>query len=252
MKPNPPIVKNMSEKLQKVLARAGLGSRRQAEEWIKEGRVTVDGQVAHLGERVTASSQISVDGKLLHASKITPKQQVLIYHKPLGEICTRHDPEGRPTVFDNLPKVAGRWISVGRLDINTSGLLLFCNDGELANQLMHPKTQIEREYAARVLGQVSEADAVRLTHGVNLEDGPGRFEHIVDAGGEGANHWYHLVTMEGRNRFVRRMFEACGMAVNRLIRVRYGPLVLPRGLRQGRFQELEGEELQKLLEVCQG
>ena len=240
----------MSEKLQKVLARAGLGSRRQAEEWIKEGRVTVNDKVAHLGERVELDAQITVDGKLLHSSKVSPRQQVLIYHKPLGEICTRSDPEGRPTVFDSLPSVQGRWISVGRLDINTSGLLLFSNDGELANRLMHPKAQIEREYAARVLGKVSDEIAERLTHGIKLEDGLGRFEHIVDAGGEGANHWYHLVVMEGRNRFVRRMFEACDLAVNRLIRVRYGPLVLPRGLRQGKFQELEGEDLQNLLDAC--
>ncbi|HYF98171.1 MAG TPA: pseudouridine synthase [Coxiellaceae bacterium] len=240
----------MSEKLQKVLARAGLGSRRQAEEWIQEGRVKVNGQVAHLGERVELDAQISVDGKILHLSKITPKQQVLIYHKPVGEICTRHDPSGRKTVFDSLPKVQGRWVSVGRLDINTSGLLLFCNDGELANQLMHPKTHIEREYAVRILGTLSSEDAERLTHGINLEDGHGRFEHIVEAGGEGANHWYHLVCMEGRNRFVRRMFEACNLVVNRLIRVRYGSLMLPRGLKQGMWRILEGEDLQKLLDDC--
>ncbi len=242
----------MSEKLQKVLARAGLGSRRQAEDWIKDGRVIVNGHVAHLGERVELGAKISVDGKTLHPSKTMPEQQVLIYHKPLGEICTRSDPEGRRTVFDSLPKAQGRWINVGRLDINTSGLLLFCNDGELANQLMHPSSKIEREYAARVLGQLSHDDAEKLTQGIDLEDGTGRFEHIIDAGGEGANRWYHLVTMEGRNRFVRRMFEACGMAVNRLIRVRYGPLTLPRSLRQGKCQLLEGEELQKLLDACRG
>lgn len=239
----------MSEKLQKVLARAGLASRRQAEEWIREGRVKVNGQVATIGDRVEANVQISIDNKLLRIEKTTPQVRVLIYHKPVGEICTRSDPEGRKTVFDALPKVQGRWISVGRLDINTSGLLLFCNDGELANQLMHPKTQIEREYAARVLGELSHDNAKRLTEGLNLEDGPGRFEHIIDAGGEGVNHWYHLVTMEGRNRFVRRMFEACGLTVNRLIRVRFGPLKLPRHLKQGMHSELEDQELEELLEA---
>ncbi len=197
------------------------------------------------------SARLSVDNKAVHLLETASRPMVLIYHKPPGEICTRSDPEGRPTVFDALPRVQGRWVSVGRLDINTSGLLLFCNDGELANQLMHPKTQIEREYAARILGTISEEDAIRLTNGIHLSDGIGRFEHLVDAGGEGVNHWYHLVTMEGRNRFVRRMFEACNLAVSRLIRVRYGPLMMPRHLKQGMCDELEGKELDDLLEAVQ-
>ncbi len=239
----------MSEKLQKVLARAGLGSRREAEVWIQDGRVKVDGQVAKLGDRVEEDVRITIDGKPVRLQPRPETPQVLIYHKPVGEVCTRHDPERRKTVFENLPSVQGRWINVGRLDINTSGLLLFTNDGELANRLMHPRTQIEREYAVRVLGRITEEQSRDLLNGIELEDGIGRFTDLVDSGGEGegVNHWYHLVAMEGRNRFVRRMFEACGLGVSRLTRVRYGPIVLPRRLKLGMWAELEGAELEALL-----
>ncbi len=239
----------MSEKLQKVLARLGYGSRRQLEEWIKEGRVSVNGKVAKLGDRVGENDTVRVDGHTIgRAAMQGPKQRVLVYHKPLGEVCTRSDPEGRPTVFEHLPPLHhGRWVTVGRLDVNTTGVLLVTTDGELANRLMHPSTTIEREYAVRVFGEATPEALKRLREGVELEDGPARFDALVDAGGEGANHWYHVILHEGRNREVRRLWEHEGITVSRLIRVRYGPIQLPRNLRAGRHQELEGEGLQALL-----
>lgn len=235
------------EKLQKVLARAGVGSRREMERWIEQGRVTIDSRPAQLGDRVRPGQRLCIDGRPIPTPALAPKQRALIYHKPEGEVTTRRDPENRATVFDNLPPIRhGRWIAIGRLDLNSSGLLLFATDGELANRLMHPSAQIEREYAVRVLGKVP-ADAVRrLTDGVTLEDGPARFESVVDAGGTGANHWYHVVIREGRNREVRRMWEAVGATVSRLIRVRYGPIALPRLLRPGHSRYLEREELEAL------
>jgi 23S rRNA pseudouridine2605 synthase len=218
----------VSEKLQKVLARAGLGSRRQIEHWIEAGRITINGDPAALGARVTPDQTIRVDGRNIPTHVLQSQQRILIYHKPEGEVCTRSDPQGRPTVFEKLPKLRGaRWITIGRLDFNTSGLLLFTTDGELANRLMHPSHEIEREYAVRVLGKVNDEMLARLKKGVMLEDGPAHFDAIVDAGGSGANHWYHVVLKEGRNREVRRLWEAVGIKVSRLIRVRFGSVQLP-------------------------
>jgi len=230
----------MSEKLQKVLARAGKGSRREMETVISAGRVSVNGKTAYLGDRVEGNEQIRVDG---HLVKLMAQEddlcRVLMYNKPEGEMCTRKDPEGRPTVFDRLPKLeAGRWVAVGRLDINTSGMLLFTTDGELANRLMHPSRKVEREYAVRVFGEVDEAMLQRLRAGVKLEDGPARFQKITYRGGEGRNHWFHVVLSEGRNREVRRLWESQDVQVSRLIRVRYGDLELKRQLPLGGWTEL--------------
>jgi len=232
----------VSEKLQKVLARAGIGSRRQIERWIEEGRITVDGAPASIGARIEPTARIAIDGRIVPLTEFTPKARVLLYHKPEGEVCTRSDPQGRATVFDKLPTLRhGRWISIGRLDYNTSGLLLLTTDGELAHRLMHPSHEIEREYAVRVLGAVSDEMMTRLKAGVTLDDGPAKFDEVVDAGGTGANHWYHVILREGRNREVRRLWEAVGAKVSRLIRVRYGGIGLPRLLRPGRSEELEPE-----------
>jgi 23S rRNA pseudouridine2605 synthase len=241
----------MSERLHKLLASAGFGSRREIERWIEEGRVSVNGVVAKLGDSASAEDDISIDGRRLPTRQIAaPPRRVIAYYKPEGEITTRNDPEGRPTIFENLPRLTqGRWIAVGRLDINTSGLLLLTTDGELANRLMHPSHAVQREYAARVLGEVDTDVLKTLLHGVELEDGPARFESITDAGGPGANHWYHVTLSEGRNREVRRLWETQGVKVSRLIRVRYGPLTLPRRLRPGRWQDLAPEELAQLLEL---
>ncbi len=239
----------MSEKLQKVLARAGLGSRREIETWIAEGRLTVNNEVAAVGTRVESSDVVRLDGqplRLMPAEGIARK--VLMYHKPEGEVTTRDDPEGRPTVFDRLPRLRGsRWIAVGRLDINTSGLLLFTNDGELANRLMHPSSEIEREYAVRIHGELKPAQRRKLSEGVMLDDGPAKFDSIVSkASGSGANNWYHVTIAEGRTREVRRMFEAVDLMVSRLIRVRYGNIALDPLLRQGMFRELSKEEADTL------
>lgn len=235
------------ERIQKVLARVGIGSRRQIERWIEEGRVTVDGRPARLGERVEPDCRIALDGRPVPLRAAGPRLRVLLYHKPEGEVCARSDPQGRPTVFDRLPTLRGaRWISVGRLDFNTSGLLLFTNDGELAHRLMHPSSEIEREYAVRILGAVDDAALERLKKGVTLEDGPARFATIAFAGGAGANRWYHVTLKEGRYREVRRLWEAVGAKVSRLIRVRFGPIPLPRQLRPGRFEDLEQGPLAEL------
>ena len=241
----------MSERLHKLLASAGFGSRREIERWIEEGRVTVNGAIAKLGDSAGAEDDISIDGRRLLSRQITAApRRVIAYYKPEGEITTRNDPEGRPTIFEKLPRLTqGRWIAVGRLDINTSGLLLLTTDGELANRLMHPSHAVQREYAARVLGEVDTEVLKTLLRGVELEDGPARFESITDAGGPGANHWYHVTLSEGRNREVRRLWETQGVKVSRLIRVRYGPLTLPRRLRPGRWQDLTTEELTQLLEL---
>ncbi len=238
----------MSEKLQKVLARGGFGSRRELETWIIEGRITVNGKVATLGDRVTEKDRLQLDNRpiLMHRDTVIPTR-VLMYHKPVGEICSRQDPEGRGSVYDHLPEIKnGRWISIGRLDVQTSGLLLFTNNGELANFLMHPKQQFEREYAVRVLGKADESVLTTLTQGVMLEDGMARFEHVVDGGGKGVNHWYYVVVTEGRNRVVRRLWESQGMAVNRLKRVRFGPIILGSMPRQGQTLELSEKDIQKL------
>ncbi len=238
----------MSEKLQKVLARSGVGSRREMETVISAGRVTVDGKVAQLGDRINANQLVRVDG---HPVKIATEEEqvcrVVAYHKPEGEICTRTDPDGRPTVFDRLPNIRGaRWIAIGRLDINTSGLLLFTTDGELANRLMHPKFEVEREYSVRVFGEVNDAIIQRLRTGVELEDGKANFKKIKAMGGEGVNRWFNVVLTEGRNREVRRMWESQGTVVNRLIRIRYGDLLLPKHLPAGGYTEFGLEEVNYL------
>lgn len=244
----------MSEKIQKVLANAGIGSRRQVETMIEEGRITVNGRKATIGDRMTYHDTICVDGREIKLIKSkNQKSRVLLYHKPEGEMCTRHDPEGRPTIFESLPLIRNsRWICVGRLDFNTSGLLLITNDGELANHLMHPSSEIEREYAVRVRGDVDGDTLIKLEKGVKLEDGLARFEQIVDAGGSGSNHWFHVMVKEGRNRLVRRLWETLGFTVSRLIRIRFGPIYLPAGLKRGRHVELTDEEVAELENFIKG
>jgi 23S rRNA pseudouridine2605 synthase len=218
------------------------------ETWIAGGRVTVNGAPAHLGQRVGPADRIRVDDRLVAARAEHAIPRVLLYHKPAGEIVSVDDPEGRPTVFEHLPRLkGGRWIAVGRLDFTSSGLLVFTTSGELAAQLMHPRYEFEREYAARIDGTLSDDDFVRLKEGVLLEDGPARFETIEDAGGQGRNHWYRVVLKEGRNREVRRMFEAVGRSVGRLMRVRFGPIGLPPSLKRGRCRELDEGAVTALL-----
>ncbi|MGG6192963.1 23S rRNA pseudouridine(2605) synthase RluB [Pantoea allii] len=233
----------MSEKLQKVLARAGHGSRREIETMIAAGRVSVDGKLATLGDRIENSKalKIRIDGHLVSiAESATEVCRVLAYYKPEGELCTRSDPEGRPTVFDRLPRLRGsRWIAVGRLDVNTCGLMLFTTDGELANRLMHPSREVEREYAVRVFGQVDDDKIRQLSKGMQLEDGPAAFKTLRFAGGEGINQWYNVTLTEGRNREVRRLWEAVGVQVSRLMRVRYGDITLPKGVPRGGWMELD-------------
>jgi 23S rRNA pseudouridine2605 synthase len=237
-----------SEKLHKVLADAGVGSRRDMEELIVAGRVSVNGQPAHIGQRVLPSDQVRVNGKPLARKQPGRPPRVLLYHKPAGEIVSQDDPDNRPTVFDKLPKVGGgRWVAVGRLDFNTEGLLIFSTSGELANRLMHPRYEVEREYAVRILGELTEEQKRRLLEGVELDDGPARFSRLEEAGGEGANRWYRAVIAEGRNREVRRMFAAIGLEVSRLIRIRYGAVQLPRSLGRGRYSELAPEWVQAWL-----
>jgi 23S rRNA pseudouridine2605 synthase len=234
--------KNASEKLQKVLANNGLGSRREMEKWIQEGRISINGTKATLGDRVEVSDQIRVDGHLITRSKEKSPCRVLMYNKPEGELCARVDPEGRPTVFERLPKLTGeRWITVGRLDINTSGLLLFTNDGELANRLMHPSHEVEREYAVRIFGDVTPKMLRILSQGVELEDGMAKFNHIHVRPGdpESNNRWFNVTLSEGRNREVRRLWESQGVQVSRLMRVRYGNLELFKRLPQGAWVELD-------------
>ena len=239
------------EKLQKVLARTGLGSRREMERWIEQGRVTVDGRPATLGDRGTQRARISVDGRPVNTA---PAQETrcILYHKPTGEVSSRKDPQGRRTVFERLPKLkSGRWISIGRLDYNTSGLLLFTTDGELANKLMHPSSNIEREYMVRVMGEWDEAMLQRLLDGVMLEDGVARFTDIQDGGGDGINHWFYVVIMEGRNREVRRLWESQGLTVSRLKRVRYGEVFIPSKVKQGQWVELEPKEVKSLYRMAE-
>jgi 23S rRNA pseudouridine2605 synthase len=238
----------MDEKIQKVLASLGFASRREIERWIGAGRVKINDQVIGLGVRVGSTDKISIDGKPVQRSQTRTETHVLMYHKPVGEICTRSDPQGRPSVFDKLPRLKnGRWIAIGRLDINTSGLLLFTDNGELANRLMHPKYGIEREYAVRVLGEVTPEQLTALQQGITLDDGIAKFVTICDAGGSGANHWYHVTLLEGRNREVKRLWAAIGIQVSRLHRIRYGPIALPRSVKLGKSQELDKETTDLLL-----
>lgn len=239
-----------SDRLQKILSQAGLGSRREMERWIDNGWVQVNGKPAKLGDSAGPSDKISVKGKLI-PNPLKGKQniRVLLYHKPVGEVSSRHDPKFEKTVFDNLPHLRqGRWVQVGRLDLNTSGLLIFTNNGELANQLMHPKYGLEREYAVRVHGQVSQESLNNLLKGVMLDDGLGKFTKIQFRGGEGTNSWYHVTLNEGRNREVRRLWESQGVEVSRLIRIRYGMLTMPRFLSRGQFYELTPKEVTEFLD----
>ncbi len=236
-----------SPKLHKVLAQAGLGSRLEMEQLILEGRISVNGEPAHIGQRIQFGDTIKVNGKPIRVRMTPQPPRVLAYHKPAGEVVTHDDPQNRPTVFRRLPKLQqGKWQSVGRLDLNTEGLLLFTNSGELANKLMHPRFGLEREYAVRVLGALSNEEKQRLLDGVALEDGMAQFGSIEDGGGEGANCWYRVTIAEGRNREVRRMFEAVGHAVSRLIRIRYGAMLLPRGLKRGFWVELDLRDIDRL------
>ncbi len=240
-----------TEKLQKALARMGLGSRRQMEEVIKAGRVSINQKPATIGDRVEQSDEIRVDGRLIkYKSEREKRRRVLAYYKPEGEICSANDPEGRTTVFERLPKLThDRWIMVGRLDINSTGLLLFTNDGELAHRLMHPSNEIVREYAVRILGELTPEMMRNLTDGVMLEDGLAKFEDIRQGGGEGVNKWYHVKLKEGRNREVRRLIESQGLKVSRLLRTSYGSVDLPKELRTGRFIELDRKEIHRLIDL---
>jgi 23S rRNA pseudouridine2605 synthase len=240
-------------KLHKVLAQSGLGSRLEMEQLIMEGRISVNNEPAHIGQRIQFGDQIKINGKPIRFRIAPPPARVIAYHKPVGEVVTNDDPQNRPTVFRKLPRLyQGKWQSVGRLDLNTEGLLLFTSSGELANKLMHPRFGLEREYAVRVLGALSAEEKQRLTEGVELDDGRAQFGSIEDGGGEGANNWYRVTISEGRNREVRRLFEALGHAVSRLIRIRYGAMVLPRGLKRGAFMELDERDIRALVQAAGG
>jgi 23S rRNA pseudouridine2605 synthase len=247
--PNQDQDSSSGERIQKLLARAGMGSRREIEGWIEQGRLRINGRSVKLGDRLRAGDNLQVNGRIVYWEKFGEQPtRVLIYNKPTGEVVTRRDPEGRPVIFTQLPKMqVGRWIAVGRLDINTQGLLLVTNNGELANRLMHPSTEIEREYAVRVFGEVADDMLERMQQGVELEDGPAKFDDIKFSGGEGINKWYRVTVTEGRNRLVRRLWESQDLVVNRLMRVRYGPVHLPERLKARTFYELTEKELDVLL-----
>lgn len=240
----------VTHKLQKLLAQAGVGSRREMEELIASGQVTVNGKVAITGERAAPTDLIRVGKRIIHQKVARRLPRVMLYHKPEGEIVSHADQEGRPSVFDNLPGLkSSRWISIGRLDFNTSGLLIFTTDGDLANRMMHPRFEVEREYAVRIIGLLTPEQARQLTTQIDLEDGPAKFDSLSDQGGEGSNHWYRITLKEGKNREVRRMFMAIGLTVSRLMRVRFGPLALPPRLKRGQCMELEEDEVKRLLEL---
>ena len=235
------------ERIQKFLAGQGAGSRRQIDSLLQQGRISVNGKTAKPGDQISGREKIAIDGKLLRLQRHLAKPKLLMYHKPVGEVCTRNDPEGRDDVFQQLPRLQqGRWVGIGRLDINTSGLLLFTNDGELANRLMHPSFEVEREYAVRVHGAVGPEILSNLREGVELDDGVAHFDDIIDSGGSGSNHWYHVVLKEGRNREVRRLWESQGVEVSRLGRVRYEQFKLPKWLRPGRYRYFDDEVVRRM------
>ncbi len=241
-------VSSVTHKLHKLLAQAGLGSRREMEELIAAGHATINGKVATLGDRAGPDDIVRVGKRTIHFKSDNRLPRVVLYHKPEGEIVSHDDPEGRPSVFDKLPQLrSSKWISIGRLDYNTSGLLIFTTDGELANRLMHPRFEVEREYAVRIMGRLTPEVTTLLTTGIELEDGLAKFDHLSDHGGEGSNHWYRVILKEGRNREVRRMFEMVGMTVSRLMRVRFGPINLPPRLKRGKWMELDDAEIRRLL-----
>ncbi len=236
------------ERLHKLLAQSGIGSRREMEELIAAGRISINGETASVGQTASAGDRVKVNGKLVQLRFSDRLPRVILYHKPEGEIVSRNDPEHRPNVFTSMPRIsAGRWVAVGRLDFNTSGLLLLTTSGDLANRLMHPRYQLVREYAVRILGELTEEVRRQLLDGIDLDDGPAQFASFQEAGGEGANRWYRVSLHEGRNREVRRMFEAVGVVVSRLMRVRYGPFALPPGLKRGQVLELSEADVKKLL-----
>src|SRR4051812_27914299 len=238
-----------SQKLHKVLAQAGVGSRRLMEEWIREGKITVNGTVAGIGTRVLPSDVIRIGRRTVRWPGSNRVPRVLLYHKPEGEIVSNDDPEGRATVFQKLPQLKGaKWLAVGRLDYNTSGLLIFTTSGELANRMMHPRFAVEREYAVRIIGQLNPTQLARLQQGIPLSDGVAKCDSVADEGGEGTNHWYRIVLREGRNRVVRRLFEALGLTVSRLIRVRFGVVELPPRLKRGQVSALPAAEVKRLLD----
>jgi len=251
LKASPDELEDHSEKLQKALATAGMGSRREMEQLIADGHVTINGMPAKVGDRVKPNDLVKMNGRLVRLSWKRQVPRVLIYHKPEGEIVSRDDPEGRPSVFDRLPSIrGGRWITVGRLDFNTEGLLVFTTNGDLANRLSHPRYEVEREYAVRLLGALTGEQMKQLLDGVELDDGVAQLESIVPAGGEGVNQWYRLVIREGRNREVRRIMEHLGLTVSRLIRVRFGPIAMPSRLKRGMQEEMPENEVQELLKWC--
>ncbi|MBX3631064.1 MAG: pseudouridine synthase [Nitrosomonas sp.] len=238
----------ITHKLQKLLAQKGLGSRREMEALIASGRVSINGRTAVLGDRIGAQDRVQIGKRVIRFDFADRLPRILLYHKPEGEIVSRNDPEGRPTVFDKLPHLrSSKWIAIGRLDFNTSGLLIFTTDGALANRLMHPRFEVEREYAVRTIGKLTAAQITQLTTGIQLEDGVASFDLLIEEGGEGVNQWYRVILKEGKNREVRRMFEASGMTVSRLMRVRFGPINLPPRVRRGQWLELNEKEIRRLL-----
>lgn len=240
----------ITHKLHKVLAQKGLGSRREMEALIFSGQVTINREVASVGDRVGPRDVVRIGKRIIRLRMEGPPTKVILYHKPEGEIVSRSDPQGRPSVFDRLPHLdSSKWIAIGRLDFNTSGLLIFTTDGELANCLMHPRFEVEREYAVRIIGELTSGQMKLLTTGVELKDGMANFTYLSDQGGEGTNHWYRVILKEGKNREVRRMFEAIGLTVSRLMRVRFGPVNLPPRIKRGQWIELDEKETKRLLKL---